>query len=107
MNNNLIPAPLVTLPPATMSWLRALPLQAIRKPASPITGAGLTCRCDPAVNFNHEPYLWGSVTVTASATDNVGVTKVELYIDDTLRRIQQPPTVSFGIPPNTATQIIL
>ena len=50
----------------------------------------------------------GRVTVTASATDNVGVTKVELYIDGKYFATDTTASYSFlWNTTNTATQIIL
>jgi hypothetical protein len=67
--------------------------------SAPDTTAPTTAVSSPAAGSN----LVGTVTVSATATDNVGVTKVELYVDGVLKGTDTTSSYSFSINSTTLT----
>ncbi len=65
--------------------------------ATPDTTAPTTSITSPANNAN----AWGTVTVNSNATDNVGVTKVELYVNGQLKGTDTSSPYSFSIDTKT------
>lgn len=65
--------------------------------SAPDTTAPTTAISSPAAGSN----LVGTIAVTATAADNVGVTKVELYIDGVLKSTDTTSPYSFSV--NSAT----
>jgi PKD repeat protein len=48
--------------------------------------------------FNNDTILIGQINVTANATDDVGISKVEFYIDNTLKHIDYEEPYNFILP---------